>query len=193
MSLNDKLQYWDTCIFLAWIKGENRASKEETNGWKILIDHLEKGNLQVLTSSVTLAELHYAKFSSNFSDLQLAKELEEKLFKALKHSFFRICPVDQQTGMVAKELRNYFIENTTQHGIKGTISLADSIHLATAIQMQATVFQTFDKKELKGGNLGLASLNGDSGVKGLKIEVPSAQDYELPKRQGNIKVTEALI
>ena len=96
--------------------------------------------------------------------------------------------MDQKTGMLAKEIRDHFNVNTTKYGKSGRISLGDSIHLATAIQMKVDVFQTFDRKEIKGNNLGLAPLDGDPGVKGLKIEVPSTQDYEIPKKPGKLNL-----
>lgn len=165
MSLGDKVQYWDTCIFLAWIKNECRLIKEETNGWKVLIHNLEERKIHVVTSSITLAELHYGKYFSNSVDPQEAHELEKDFFKALTQGIFRICTFDQQAGMLAKEIRDYFNVNKTSCGKSGRISLADSVHLATAIQMKVHVFQTFDKNELKkNNNLGLASLKGDPGV-----------------------------
>lgn len=188
--MNEDLQYWDACIFISWIKNnEQNREKSELSGLKVLFHLLQNGKINVLTSTITLVEVCQAKFSKDQAE---AIKLENDFLELMTMPYFRLCPVDEEIGNLARILRNYYKFNKTYDGVLGFLTAIDAIHLATAIHYRAKVFQTFDKKDKPNNNkeinLGLARLNGDPGVKGLKIEAPSAQDYAIPKKPGKLNL-----
>lgn len=161
--------YWDTCVFLAWIKNEKRPHGE-MDGLASVLNEVEKGNLHLLTSVTTRAEILFKRSGENaaakFNDL-------------FKRSNVHAVNIDEHIATEAAEIREYYIE---QPG-KG-LGFADAIHLATALTYNASVFHTFD--DGKKGQLGLLELNGDVAGRPLSIEKPRTKQGVLDLSGGKI-------
>jgi hypothetical protein len=57
MSGKARALYWDTCVFLAWIKNETCWPTEVTDGIQQTIDEWRNGMVILVTSSITLLEI----------------------------------------------------------------------------------------------------------------------------------------
>ena len=161
MSGSKRTCYWDTCIFLAWIKNEQRAP-DEVAGIQDLVSKLDTGEIKVITSVATLMEITRAKVD----------EPQEQVFlKAMKNQNIRIHPIDKKVAEKSRELRNFYILSDPP---VGKLSIADSIHLATAIIYDVDLMYTFDGTNPinNNGTLKLIPLNKNVAGFPLKIEAP---------------------
>lgn len=168
---SEPLYYWDTCLFLAWLKDEER-SRGEMDGVRETIARQRRREVKITTSVVTSVEVLSAKIPVGM----------DRLFADLLKRISRV-GVDSRVATVAHDLRNHY----AQKGGK-TVSTTDAIHLATAIHYRADEFHTFDE----GGSnrsLGLIPLSGDVGGHKLRICKPVAQHPELDLRKPPSKAT----
>ena len=49
--------YWDTCIFLAWIKNEERVNPDDMQGVYELATKFDMGQVDIVTSVITITEI----------------------------------------------------------------------------------------------------------------------------------------
>lgn len=157
--------YWDTCLFLAWIKDEERKSGE-MDGVRELIDLARRRDAKIVTSVITLIEVLSSHIPTGMDDLMkgLMKRVEQ-------------LSVDIKVAGVAHNIRDHY----AKIGGKG-LSTPDSIHLATAILYRVDEFHTFDHD----GNskfLGLLPLSGNVGGNKLIICKPEARQPQLDLRK----------
>lgn len=163
------LYYWDTCLFLAWLKDEERPTGE-MDGVRELIDLSRRREIKLMTSTLTLVEVLSSKIPAGF----------DSLFTNLLKRVNRVS-VDIKVAGIAHDLRNYYASRQTEFGNK-TLSTPDAIHLATAILHRADEFHTFDN-EGSSKNLGLIPLSGDVAGNRLKICKPVATRPQLDLRR----------
>ena len=52
----DPLYYWDTCMFLSWLKDEQRTSGE-MDGVREIIERHKKRDCRIMTSVITTVEV----------------------------------------------------------------------------------------------------------------------------------------
>ena len=165
MPSDPKVIYWDTCIFLAWLKGENRPEGEMADLMNV-VREIDKKNFHLVTSVITKAEILFNRsgegVATKFNDL-------------FKRSNIKMINVDERIATKASEIREYYIEKSIREG-KPSLGFADVLHLATAVTLNAFAFHTFD-----GGNRkrGLLELSGDVAGFPLTIEKPHAGQREL--------------
>ncbi|MEQ8741239.1 MAG: PIN domain-containing protein [Rhodospirillales bacterium] len=155
--------YWDTCVFIAWLKNENRPSGE-MDGVRDIVDRVKKRNASIITSAITFAEVTEAKVGAGVINLF------DDLFK--RPNLGRI-NVDMRVAKLARDLRDYYSARPSEFNDK-TLSVPDSIHLATAILYHAAEFHTFDKSN-RNGTLGLLPLSGNVGGHNLKVCKPETE------------------
>lgn len=152
-------EYWDTCVFLALIKGEPLRQGEETY-LEMQARKFDMGQLNLVTSAITITEILASK---------LTEEQHEKLRDFSTRSNFQYIDANPGICTLASEIRNYYSENPPIRpaGSK-TLKLPtpDAIHVASAIAVQASVKRpvkllTFDCKDKPSRNeMALDSLDG---------------------------------
>ena len=162
---NSPRYYWDTCIFLAWLKNEKQRKPGEMDGVREYIQRLMKRQVSIMTSVLTITEISIAKIPAGTENL---------LDEVMQRPNFPRIAVDMKIARLARDLRNYYL---TQNGIDGmTLTVPDSLHLASAILNKATEFHTFDEHDKpKQHALGLLPLSGNVAGHDLIICKPSAK------------------
>ena len=106
---SDPLYYWDTCLFLAWLKDEER-SRGEMDGVRETIARQRRREVRIMTSVVTSVEVLSAKIPVGM----------DRLFADLLKRISRV-GVDSRVATVAHDLRNHY----AQKGGK-TVSTTDA-------------------------------------------------------------------
>lgn len=155
---NNPLYYWDTCLFLAWLKDENRNSGEMA-GVREVIERHKRRDARLMTSVTTSIEVLAGKIPAGM----------DTLFYGLLKRLTRV-GVDTKVAQLAHDLRNHY---ATAGGSK--LKVPDAIHLATAILYRADEFHTFDER--------LIALSGDVAGHRLTICKPEAKNPELDLRK----------
>ena len=160
-----RLLYWDSCIFLAWLKDENRA-EGEMSGLMSVVREIEKKKFSVITSVITITEV---------LPVSSGPEVITKFKELFQRSNFQMINVDERIASKASEIRNHYVTESKQ-GKRQSLGFADILHLATAINIEASIFHTFDGS---GEKQGLLDLNGDVAGYPLVIEKPSTAQKEF--------------
>jgi len=159
------LYYWDACLFLAWLKDEERPSGE-MDGVREIIERAKRREVRLMTSVLTQIEVLASKIPVGMDTLFTA------LLKRLSRG-----SVDTRVASLAHDLRNYY----SAKGGK-TLSVPDAIHLATGVLYRADEFHTFDR-DGSSHSLGLLPLSGDVGGHRLIICKPVARNPQLDLRK----------
>lgn len=158
---SNPIYYWDSCLFIAWIKDEQRPSGE-MDGVREVVDRVKKRNVTLITSVLTSVEVLSGSIPVGM----------DTFFKNFVRRVNQIS-VDPRVADLAHQIRNHY------RNLGGKpLSTADAIHLATAIHYRATEFHTFDEKG-RDKTLGLIPLSGNVGGHRLTICKPSAIQHSL--------------
>lgn len=166
MPSDSRIVYWDTCVFLAWLKNETRPNGEMA-GLASVASEVTTGNLHLITSVTTMVEI---------LDVRSGKGTASRFYDLFKRSNVDAINIDERIATKAGEIRQYYITQSSTDK-KPALGFADVLHLATAIVQKATVFHTFD-----GGNKkqrGLLDLNGNVAGHPLPIEKPQTEQKEF--------------
>lgn len=163
------LYYWDTCLFIAWIKDENRKSGEMDGVWE-MVEKAKRREVRLMTSALTSVEVLACKLPVGL----------DTLFREFMKRITRV-NVDTKVSMLAHDIRDYYASRPQEFGNR-TVSTPDAIHLATAILYRAEEFHTFDDKGSK-KSLGLILLSDNVGGHRLKICVPETKNPQLDLRK----------
>ena len=162
---NTPLYYWDTCLFLAWLKDEERKVGE-MDGVREIIERARRREVRIMTSVLTSVEVLAAKIPAGM----------DTLFAGLMRRINRQS-MDIRVATVAHDLRNFYAAKGGK-----TLSTPDAIHLGTAILYRVDEFHTFDE-EGSSRSLGLLPLSGNVGGHKLTICKPEAQRPQLDLRK----------
>lgn len=166
----DPLYYWDTCLFLAWIKDEQRKSGE-MDGVREVIDRFKRRDVKIITSTLTTVEVLQSRLPIGM----------DRLFNDFMKRIQRI-GMDSKIAAMAHDIRDYYQREKGRNGGK-LLTAPDAIHLATAIMYRATEFHTFDDGNSGSSkNLGLLGLSGNVGGHRLTICKPQARNPGLDLR-----------
>jgi predicted nucleic acid-binding protein len=142
--------YWDTSVFLAWIKDENRPNREMDGvndvAHKILADHVI-----LLTSTLTSAEILESTLN------EIAKRRFTDLFKRKN---LQRASADERVMELTSKIRDYYQQKKEVDQLP-TLTTPDAIHLATAILYGASEFHTFDENNEVRKRRALLPLNGN--------------------------------
>lgn len=158
------LVYWDTCLFFALIKDEQRADPSEMPGLYSVVADIDSAKINMVTSVVTLGELNYHP---------LEKRYQERLDGILNRSNVDLIPLAPHMAQKYGQLRGYYADRSGRK-----LCQNDAYHLATAIALEVDAFHTFDKNDKK-DCLGLLGLNGDVAGYPLRIVKPSGEEWTL--------------
>lgn len=167
--------YWDTAPLIAWITNEKRDDPSEMDGLAEVVEMVERGAAVLMTSVLWRAEV---------LDLNLSKPQRKRLEETFDGRSFIELSIDGRILDLASEIRTVQRSSKKKDVLKN-IRTPDAIHLATAIQYEATEFHTFDGKRSGANPGGLLTLDGNVGGHRLKICVPHANQLRLtfPARQ----------
>lgn len=166
---NKTIYYWDTCLFLAWIKDEERKTGE-MDGVREVIERARRRDVIILTSVLTTTEVLQSTLPAGLETLfsGLMRRVEQK-------------SIDVKIARLAHDIRDSYTRRADQFEGK-TLSTPDALHLATAIIYRATEFHTFDGSNGR-KSLGLLPLSGDVAGHNLTICRPVARSPELDLRR----------
>ncbi|MCA3561163.1 MAG: PIN domain-containing protein [Aestuariivirga sp.] len=163
------LYYWDTCLFLAWLKDEERPTGEMA-GVREVIAKCKRRDAVMMTSVVTLTEVLSSQLPAGtdrlFTDLMQRVQLKS---------------VDTKIARLAHDLRDWFWQRRAEYN-NTPLSVPDALHLATAVLYKANEFHTFDRKNSR-NSLGLLPLSGNVGGHKLVVCKPEAKHLELDLRR----------
>lgn len=165
----DPVYYWDTCLFLAWIKDEERPTGE-MDGVREIIQRFKRREVKIVTSVLTQVEVLQSRLPVGIGHLFL--ELIKRITRL---------GTDTKVALVAHDIRDYYMVRKAEYGGK-TLSVPDAIHLATAILYRVDEFHTFDN-DGDSKSLGLIPLSGNVGGHRLIICRPQAKNPGLDLRQ----------
>lgn len=175
MNGTKRLVYWDSCIFISWLKNEQREDSKDMAGVVDTIERLKRREVTLITSAITQTEIAACNVG------QLVMPLLDDLMK--RKNIQRIS-VDIKIAQMARTLRDFYQsepytidKNGKRIGSK-TLAVPDAIHLATAILHKVDVFNTFDAGDGK-GSLGLLPLNGNVAGHNLRVEKPSVDQFRF--------------
>lgn len=160
--------YWDTAPLIAWIVDEKRAPAEMA-GLAEVVDMVERGAAVLMTSVLWRAEV---------LDMGLTQNQRKRLESAFDGQSVIELSIDNRVMDLAGQIRSFHRNAKKKDALKN-IRVPDAIHLASAIQFEATEFHTFDGARSGGAKGGLLSLDGNVAGHRLKICVPSAEQYRL--------------
>ena len=158
-----RLFYWDTCVFLAWIKDEKRPPGEMDN-LRGCVELVEANQAHVITSALTFAEITRSRCSDK------AIEMFEGI---LRRQNATVVNVDVKVARLASDIRGYYLDRKDEHGLG--LCTPDAIHLATALLYKADEFHTFDERNGR-GSLGLLGLDGNIAGRPLRVLKPLASN-----------------
>ena len=161
-----KIFYWDSCIFIAWLKDEKRPNNE-MDGVYECVDETKKGRIRLITSVLTRTEV----FEAN-----LTPDVKQKYDAFLKRRNVQLLDNDLRIADLARNIREYYEAQSRIDGLP-PVRTPDAIHLATAIHYKADAFWTFDAGGY--GGRSLLSLNGNVAGNQLTICKPVATQYRL--------------
>jgi len=122
-----RLVYWDACIFIAWLKNEQRPDPADLDGITYLVEEWQAGQLVIATSTITRIEV---------LDSTLTEQQQTLFRRVLRQSKVRVFGVTGPIADTAHALRDFYPTPR--------LSTPDAIHLATAIAWECAAFFTFD-------------------------------------------------
>lgn len=147
--------YWDTCIFLAWLKNETRAPGE-MDGLAEIAAMIDRREAVLVTSVVTKTEVQQSSLDS------YGRKRFEEIFQRRN---IMLCDITEAISDLASEIREHCQKNSRK------IETPDAQHLATAIAYKVGQMHTFDDR--------LLNLNGAGTGHPLVICKPQGKQRQL--------------
>jgi len=150
---------WDSCIFLAWFKGEEDKPLAEIE--ELLAD-IAKGRITLIVSAIVAAEI---------LDESAGSPVRNKFREFMKRSNVVAANADFRVADLAADIRERTRELESQGKMKKSVKAPDAMILASAIIYRAEVLHTFDPI--------LLSLDQSEVVHRLRITVPISAQTRL--------------
>ena len=163
MASNKYKIYWDTNIFLAWLKGESQEPAV-MDGIIEVVQNIRLNKIILMTSVTTRTEV---------LDATLSEEAQKKFSKLFDRRNVQMINLDHRIADKSHFIRNFYHEK----GIK--LSTMDCQHLATAIIYRADEFQTLDGSGKRKRPNDLIPLSGNVAGYKLNIRTPSASQTTM--------------
>ncbi len=153
-----KIVYWDACIWIAWLKEEERPYGD-MEGTQVSVDHIYAGRSDLILSRLIVdQELKVGRLPPKQQDLF--------------YSFRRrsnVILIDFEPPILALMVQIFDHYSANPVGGK-TMDMQDALHLATAINRNANAFYSFDTGKRSG--LNLLRISGDEAIHGLTVCKP---------------------
>lgn len=157
MSGSNPLYYWDTCMFLAWLKDEARQPGD-MDGVREVIERSQRRDCRLMTSVLTTVEVLQAKIPAGV----------DTLLTGLMKRMLRV-GIDTKVAQLAHDVRNQYAKEGR------SLKTPDALHLASAILHRADEFHTFDQQ--------LIDMSGNVAGHRLVICKPIARNPGLDLRR----------
>jgi len=167
MAVKRRTIYWDSSIFLAWLKDENRPDNE-MDGVYACVQDVEESKFLLVTSNETL--------NLEVLEAKMTKPARAKLYALFERRNVQLLPYDLRVQALAKEIREYYALEQVKTGQK-MVTSEDAKHLASAIHYRVDALYTFDSGK-KGGR-SLLALNGSVAGHPLTICKPPVGQMRL--------------
>lgn len=153
-----KFRCWDSNAFLGWLAGE----PDKVDRCRRVIESAETGNVRILTSALTIAEVLWVRGQERIPADSAARV----------EAFFR------HEWIVVRELDRFIAEAARALVWNHNVKPKDAVHLATALRRDVQIEQldTFDEP--------LIRLSGKLGEPPLSIGKPDVESA-LPLLDGN--------
>lgn len=167
MSGKQKVLYWDTCVFLAWIKNETCWPEDVSKGIEQSIEQWRSRLIVIATSSITMLEV----LSS-----QLSKEHNDAFAKVFSDPHLQLIDVDRRIAVKAHAIRSHYDHREFKPDgsqVGKIMGMGDAIHLATAIHFDVSEFQTLDGAGKRKRKFDLLTLDGNVAGARLPIKLPN--------------------
>jgi predicted nucleic acid-binding protein len=148
-------RYWDAVTFLGWLSEE----PDKVPDCKPVLDAAEAGNVTIVTSALTIAEVLWLKGHKKV-EASHAKKIE---------AFFR------HSWIVVREVDRFVAEDARELVWNKNVKPKDAIHLATALRqdVQFDQFDTFD-----GDLIRLSGMLGDPPLTIGRPNLPGRLNFE---------------
>ena len=169
MAIGNPKFYWDTAPLIAWITDEKRSDPAEMAGLAEVIDMVDRGKAILMTSVLWRAEV---------LDASISASQKKRLEAAFDGRSIIELAIDSRIMKLTSEIRSFHVGSKKKDGMKN-IRVPDAIHLASAIQYEATEFHTFDGARSGLNKGGLLTLDGNVGGHRLRICTPKADQLQL--------------
>ncbi|HET8558163.1 MAG TPA: type II toxin-antitoxin system VapC family toxin [Gaiellaceae bacterium] len=142
-------RYWDTVCFL----GVLNAEPDKLSACRAVISEAERGNIRVVTSALTIAEVLWPKGGP----LVLARDKAEAVQTFMQHEWLAVRDLDRTIAERAREL-------VWDHNVHPK----DAVPVATALDAGVEQFDTYDGD--------LIALSGKLGSPPLVIGQPNVPE-----------------
>ncbi len=93
---SNPVYYWDACLFLSWIKDEDRPTGD-MDGFREIIELSKKRDARIMTSVLTSVEVLSAKIPAGM----------DTLFQQLMKRVYRV-GIDTKVVALAHDIRNHY-------------------------------------------------------------------------------------
>jgi len=134
MANNPELVYWDSCVFIDWLKRNGPyAVQERIDEIRPCVEAATGGKLVIVTSVLALSEVIYV----NGKVQRVDHAMNMEIVHMFKQAIFAVRAVD---AGIAETARNISRET----GLKP----ADAIHLATCDKYRVPTMYTYDDADL---------------------------------------------
>ena len=152
---DDSKIYWDACIFIAHFKNETRPDPLDMQGVQELVKKIDEGKLHLVTSVITLTEVLQSHMGTE----------NQTLFKQLfQRRNCHLVDVTSKIAEISHDIRDYYQQQKQVDNLP-TVTTADAIHLATAIDFSCSHFYTFDENDERNKRRALIPLGPTIGGK----------------------------
>ena len=129
---------WDANVLLALVNGEEPRVQHV----RAFLDDAEKGQLEIVTSMLSVVDVAFAAEEKANGQLDLA--IRNKI-EALWQPTSPVSRVEFHFG-IAQDARELI---RTAMAKQWSLKAADAVHLATAARMNVTVFHTYEKESTR--------------------------------------------
>ncbi len=167
--------YWDTCIWLAWIKDEKRLDPTEMAAIQEQVERFHNGEVVLATSVLTLSEM-----------LDLKNKMSADAHRKFQRFFRRPdvvrIAVDIRVAELTQRLRDFYLLQNKTDGLP-TLELGDALHLASAIHYKVNEFVTLDVRDSKKPSRrkrGILPLSGNVAGFNLVVSKPTMLKKQIP-------------
>jgi predicted nucleic acid-binding protein len=155
--------YWDSCVWLGVLNDE--PDKADSARW--VIERAERGDVEIWTSTITLAEVYKVRRSGEADPVA-----DQKLDDFLSQPYIVHVQVDQDVAMEARRL--------LRAKLPGLRKPYDAVHLACAVWHDIETFHTFDRDDLLPLTGLIRCRNGKPMTVSKPPERPPPEQPELP-------------
>jgi predicted nucleic acid-binding protein len=128
--------YWDACVFLSYINNE----KGRVQNLEALLDRAEKGEIEIVTSTVSIAEVAFAAAEQvgHILDASVEQQIAKLWGPPIKLVEFHAAIGARAAALSRTALTNGW-----------SLKPLDAVHLSTAEQMAVGEFHTYDSGLVK--------------------------------------------